>query len=102
MLLLFNLFLLVKIFKNFKGILALILNQTCRIHESSLLLAVRTCFNIYLASKSPINQSTAKGILTQTINYVFTNMERNVVDTVVIPFDENSVKYSCLNFAFNF
>uniref|UniRef100_A0A914LSY1 SEC7 domain-containing protein n=1 Tax=Meloidogyne incognita TaxID=6306 RepID=A0A914LSY1_MELIC len=74
-----------------KGILALILNQTCRIHESSLLLAVRTCFNIYLASKSPINQSTAKGILTQTINYVFTNMERNVVDTVVIPFDENSV-----------
>uniref|UniRef100_A0A915M0C0 SEC7 domain-containing protein n=1 Tax=Meloidogyne javanica TaxID=6303 RepID=A0A915M0C0_MELJA len=74
-----------------KGILALILNQTCRIHESSLLLAVRTCFNIYLASKSPINQSTANGILTQTINYVFTNMERNVVDTVVIPFDENSV-----------
>jgi len=67
------------------------------------LLAVRTCFNIYLASKSPINQSTAKGILTQTINYVFTNMERNVVDTVVpIPFDENSVNHFCLNFAFNF
>ncbi|KAL7074646.1 hypothetical protein ACQ4LE_005574 [Meloidogyne hapla] len=74
-----------------KGILALILNQTCRIHESSLLLAVRTCFNIYLASKSPINQSTAKGILTQTINYVFTNMERTVTETVVIPFDENTV-----------
>lgn len=72
-----------------KGILALILNQTCRIHESSLLLAVRTCFNIYLASKSPINQSTAKGILTQTINYVFTNMERSV--TEVVPFDENNV-----------
>lgn len=41
-----------------------------------MLLAVRTCFNIYLASKSPINQSTAKGILTQTINSVFSNMER--------------------------
>lgn len=40
-----------------------------------MLLAVRTCFNIYLASRSPINQSTAKGILTQTINAVFSAME---------------------------
>uniref|UniRef100_A0A183C0R6 SEC7 domain-containing protein n=1 Tax=Globodera pallida TaxID=36090 RepID=A0A183C0R6_GLOPA len=62
-----------------KGILALILNNNCKIHEGSLLLAVRTCFNIYLASRSAVNQSTAKGILTQTINFVFANMER-VVD----------------------
>lgn len=55
--------------------MALILSNTCKVHEGSLLLAVRTCFNIYLASKSPINQSTAKGILTQTINSVFSNME---------------------------
>ncbi|KAL3103638.1 hypothetical protein niasHS_000274 [Heterodera schachtii] len=59
-----------------KGILALILNNNCKIHEGSLLLAVRTSFNIYLASRSPINQSTAKGILTQTINFVFANAER--------------------------
>lgn len=63
-----------------KGILALILSNTCKIHESSLLLAVRTSFNIYLASKSPIIQSTAKGILTQTINYVFNSMERILSD----------------------
>jgi len=60
--------------------LALILSNTCKIHESSLLLAVRTCFNIYLASRNPINQSTAKGILNQTINCVFSNMERVLTD----------------------
>jgi brefeldin A-inhibited guanine nucleotide-exchange protein len=67
-------------FFHFQAILALILSSTCKIHDSSLLLAVRTCFNIYLASRSPINQSTAKGILTQTINCVFANMERVLTD----------------------
>ena len=59
-----------------KAILALVLSNTCRVHEGSMLLAVRTCFNIYLASRSAVNQSTARGILTQTINSVFTVMER--------------------------
>ncbi|VDN58317.1 unnamed protein product [Dracunculus medinensis] len=57
-----------------KAILAAILAPTCEVHEGTLLLAVRTCFNIYLASRSPINQSTAKASLTQVINTVFGNL----------------------------
>ncbi|KAL6732792.1 hypothetical protein Aduo_003513 [Ancylostoma duodenale] len=59
-----------------KAILAVVLTNNCEVHEGSLLLAVRTCFTIFLATKSPINQSTAKGTLTQVINAVFANMER--------------------------
>jgi hypothetical protein len=33
-----------------------------------------------LATKNPIIQSTAKGILTQTINYVFSGMQRILTD----------------------
>uniref|UniRef100_A0A8R1TUZ9 SEC7 domain-containing protein n=1 Tax=Onchocerca volvulus TaxID=6282 RepID=A0A8R1TUZ9_ONCVO len=54
-----------------KAILAVVLAPTCEVHRATLLLAVRTCFNIYLASRSPINQSTAKASLTQVINTVF-------------------------------
>lgn len=52
------------------------LSNTTKAHDHSLLHAVRTCFNIYLASKNQVNQSTAKGILTQTINSVFLTMQR--------------------------
>ncbi len=59
-----------------QALLAVVLSNTCEVHGSSLLSAVRTCFNIYLASKSPINQATAKATLTQIINTVFANMEK--------------------------
>uniref|UniRef100_A0A1I7X1I9 SEC7 domain-containing protein n=1 Tax=Heterorhabditis bacteriophora TaxID=37862 RepID=A0A1I7X1I9_HETBA len=52
-----------------KAILAVVLSNTCEVHEGSLLMAVRTCFTIYLASKSPINQATAKGTLTQVTTF---------------------------------
>uniref|UniRef100_A0A0N5A8A3 SEC7 domain-containing protein n=1 Tax=Syphacia muris TaxID=451379 RepID=A0A0N5A8A3_9BILA len=67
-----------------KAILAVILAPTCEVHEASLLLAVRTCFNIYLASRSPINQTTAKASLTQVINAVFGCMQK--------VFEENAEK----------
>ncbi|VDN05986.1 unnamed protein product [Thelazia callipaeda] len=57
-----------------KALLAVVLAPTCEVHKATLLLAVRTCFNIHLASRSPINQSTAKASLTQVINTVFGNM----------------------------
>uniref|UniRef100_A0A672U8J0 ARF guanine nucleotide exchange factor 2 n=1 Tax=Strigops habroptila TaxID=2489341 RepID=A0A672U8J0_STRHB len=38
---------------------------------------VRTCYNIYLASKNLINQTTAKATLTQMLNVIFTRMETN-------------------------
>lgn len=59
-----------------KAILAAVLSNSCVVHGGSLLLAVRTVFNIHLISKSPINQATAKGTLSQILNTVFGNMER--------------------------
>uniref|UniRef100_F1KQQ2 Brefeldin A-inhibited guanine nucleotide-exchange protein 2 n=1 Tax=Ascaris suum TaxID=6253 RepID=F1KQQ2_ASCSU len=70
-----------------KAILAVVLAPTCEVHEATLLLAVRTCFNIYLASRSPINQSTAKASLTQVINAVFGNMQK--ADEVVEHGEQN-------------
>ncbi|KAI1715915.1 sec7 domain-containing protein [Ditylenchus destructor] len=77
-------------------ILTVILADNCPCHESSMLLAVRTCFNIHLASRNPTNQMTAKGVLTQTIHYVITEMVRkeNIVyaDVDGIDLDEAAVK----------
>ena len=36
----------------------------------ALLLVVRTCYNIYLMSRSDVNQTTAKAALTQMLNVV--------------------------------
>ncbi len=63
----------------FQALLTVVSSQTCEVHESTLLLAVRTCYNIYLASKNVINQTTAKGTLTQMLNIVFTRMEAQAV-----------------------
>ncbi len=45
----------------------------------ALLLAVRTCYNIYLVSRSEVNQTTAKATLTQMLNVVFQRMEADDV-----------------------
>lgn len=49
------------------------------IHEGTILQTVRTCYNIYLASKNLINQTTAKATLTQMLNVIFTRMENQVL-----------------------
>ena len=41
----------------------------------ALLLTVRTCYNIFLMSRSTVNQTTAKASLTQMLNCVFQRME---------------------------
>lgn len=38
---------------------------TFHVHGEALLRVVRTCYNIFLASKSEVNQTTAKACLTQ-------------------------------------
>ncbi len=43
----------------------------------ALLLTVRTCYNIFLMSRSGVNQTTAKASLTQMLNCVFQRMELN-------------------------
>ncbi|KAF1771775.1 hypothetical protein GCK72_003603 [Caenorhabditis remanei] len=58
-----------------KAVLAVVLSKHCQVHGASLILAVRTCFNIYLTSKNHVNQATAKATLTQVISTVFSRME---------------------------
>ena len=47
-----------------KALLTILTSQHVEVHEASLLNSVRTCYNIYLASKNMINQTTAKVSLT--------------------------------------
>ena len=64
---------------SFQALLTVVTSQHVEIHEGTLLLAVRTCYNIYLASKNLINQTTAKATLTQMLNVIFMRMENQAV-----------------------
>ncbi|KAA1073441.1 guanine nucleotide exchange protein for ADP-robosylation factor [Puccinia graminis f. sp. tritici] len=65
-----------------KALLALVLAPThpgvrrLQVHQSSLLRAVRTVYNIFLLSKSPTNQAIAQGTLTQIVSHVFGRVEK--------------------------
>jgi hypothetical protein len=54
---------------------ASVISSPCCVHNTSLLLCVRTCFNIYLGSDSPANQSAAKAALSRMINAIMSRME---------------------------
>lgn len=58
-----------------KALLTLVTSPYCQVHESSLLLAIQTCFDIYLSSRNVTNQNTAKATLTQMYNSSFQKME---------------------------
>lgn len=58
-----------------KALLTLVTSPHCQVHESSLLLAIQTCFDIYLSSRNITNQNTAKATLTQMFNSSFQKME---------------------------
>lgn len=62
-----------------QALLTIVTSNTCEIHEGTVLHTVRTCYNIYLASKNLINQTTAKATLTQMLNVIFTRMENQAV-----------------------
>ncbi|XP_062897468.1 brefeldin A-inhibited guanine nucleotide-exchange protein 2-like isoform X1 [Mobula hypostoma] len=62
-----------------KALLTAVTSSYIEIHEGTILQTVRTCYNIYLASKNLINQTTAKATLTQMLNVIFTKMENQVV-----------------------
>uniref|UniRef100_A0A8C7T1W9 ARF guanine nucleotide exchange factor 1 n=1 Tax=Oncorhynchus mykiss TaxID=8022 RepID=A0A8C7T1W9_ONCMY len=64
-----------------KALLTAVTSQHIEIHEGTVLQAVRTCYNIYLASKNLINQTTAKATLTQMLNVIFARMENQAVIT---------------------
>jgi len=58
-----------------KVLLTAVTSNNCEVHDGILLQAVRTCYNIYLASRNVINQTTAKTTLTQMLNVIFSRME---------------------------
>jgi brefeldin A-inhibited guanine nucleotide-exchange protein len=62
-----------------QALLTVVTSNTCEIHEGTILQTVRTCYNIYLASKNLINQTTAKATLTQMLNVIFLRMETQAV-----------------------
>uniref|UniRef100_UPI00358E014C brefeldin A-inhibited guanine nucleotide-exchange protein 1-like n=1 Tax=Myxine glutinosa TaxID=7769 RepID=UPI00358E014C len=62
-----------------KALLTAVTSQHIEIHEGTLLQTVRTCYNIYLASKNMINQTTAKATLTQMLNVIFARMENQAL-----------------------
>ena len=55
-----------------KALLSLVLSPAILIHQSSLLKAVRTVYNVFLLSTDPVNQMVAQGGLTQMVHHVFT------------------------------
>ena len=58
-----------------KSILTAVSSRTFEVHDRALLRVVRTCYNIYLSSKSEVNQNTAKATLTQMLTTVFHRLE---------------------------
>uniref|UniRef100_A0A803W2L1 ARF guanine nucleotide exchange factor 1 n=1 Tax=Ficedula albicollis TaxID=59894 RepID=A0A803W2L1_FICAL len=66
-----------------KALLTAVTSQHIEIHEGTVLQAVRTCYNIYLASKNLINQTTAKATLTQMLNVIFARMENQALERFV-------------------
>ncbi|XP_018336775.1 brefeldin A-inhibited guanine nucleotide-exchange protein 1 [Agrilus planipennis] len=66
-----------------KALLTVVTSQHVEVHEGTVLLAVRTCYNIFLASKNLINQTTARATLTQMLNVIFMRMENQAYETEV-------------------
>ncbi|XP_046659778.1 brefeldin A-inhibited guanine nucleotide-exchange protein 1 isoform X2 [Homalodisca vitripennis] len=63
-----------------KALLTVVTSQHVEVHEGTVLLAVRTVYNIYLASKNLINQTTARATLTQMLNVIFARMESQAAE----------------------
>jgi hypothetical protein len=58
-------------------------SQTIEIHQRSVLQIIKTCFNIYLTSRSKINEATAQGCLSQMLNGIFSKMEQKMVEIFI-------------------
>ena len=58
-----------------KAVLTAVTSSVFAVHDTTLLLAVKTCFYIYLVSRTPVIQTTANATLTQMLNVVFQRLE---------------------------
>ncbi|CAH1959462.1 unnamed protein product [Acanthoscelides obtectus] len=66
-----------------KALLTVVTSQHVEVHEGTVLMAVRTCYNIFLASKNLVNQTTARATLTQMLNVIFTRMENQALEAEI-------------------
>lgn len=80
-----------------KALLTVITSQHVEVHEGTVLLAVRTCYNIYLASKNLINQTTARATLTQMLNVIFTKMENQTLEVESDSSHSNEINHKLSN-----
>lgn len=58
-----------------KALLTVMTSQHVEVHERTVLQTIRTVYNVYLASRNLVNQTTARATLTQMINVIFARME---------------------------
>ena len=65
-----------------KGLLTAVSGSGFQMHGEALLRCVRTCYNVFLGSRSEVNQTTAKATLTQALTIVFHRME---ADSALVP-----------------
>ena len=65
-----------------QALLTAVTSNSCEVHEGTLLQAVRTCYNIYLASRNLTNQRTAQATLSQMISVIFQRMEAQAVSMI--------------------
>ncbi|RDX96898.1 Brefeldin A-inhibited guanine nucleotide-exchange protein 2, partial [Mucuna pruriens] len=94
-----------------KTLLSAVTSISLRIHGDSLLLIVRTCYDIYLVSKNVVNQTTAKASLIQMLVIVFRRMEADsstvpiqpiVVAELMAPVEKSDVDHSMTQFVQGF
>ncbi|XP_065569507.1 brefeldin A-inhibited guanine nucleotide-exchange protein 1-like isoform X3 [Artemia franciscana] len=63
-----------------KALLTIMTSQHVEVHEKTVLISVKTCYDIYLASKNIVNQKTAKATLTQMLSVIFQRMENQAIE----------------------
>eukprot|EP01116_Phalansterium_solitarium_P005911 TRINITY_DN1816_c0_g1_i6.p1 TRINITY_DN1816_c0_g1~~TRINITY_DN1816_c0_g1_i6.p1 ORF type:complete len:1289 (-),score=563.21 TRINITY_DN1816_c0_g1_i6:393-4259(-) len=71
-----------------KALHTAVASNLCDVHEQNLMNCVRTIYNIYLVSRSEVNQKTAKTNLTQMLHSIFQRMELRMSPDVVIGIDD--------------
>ncbi|XP_014206228.1 brefeldin A-inhibited guanine nucleotide-exchange protein 1 isoform X2 [Copidosoma floridanum] len=71
-----------------KALLTVMTSQHVEVHEGTVLLTIRTVYNVYLASRNLVNQTTARATLTQMINVIFARMETQAEEESAKPTTE--------------
>jgi brefeldin A-inhibited guanine nucleotide-exchange protein len=56
-------------------LLTIIASNNVEVHGETLLLIIKTCFNIHLFSREDVTEQTASGSLVQMINRILARME---------------------------